>query len=295
LGKSPHATYTLDVNGTLNATSILMGGSTISGRKWTTATDAARIFYNTGNVGIGTNNPTVKLHIINSSTALNPDAGITGLYVYNPTNLAGKNSVITNRIGGSAAGRVVYSFDVSGSYGYSIKMDGNSSALKFNNNWEGAGTDTMTLFTNGEAVISGSKFVIKGSNGAAGDPTLHLRHANNRTVFIHNNSDLLYFLSGAADGTDTQDNWGTVANNRWSLTLNLNNNNVTFGGDVNAISLTSAGSIYTTTTIQTSGAFWFPNNLWNKSNDSKNRIFFAANDTTYIRGYTLNGSRNITF
>jgi hypothetical protein len=102
-----------------------------------------------GNVGIGTNNPLAKLHINYTSTATNPDTGITGLYVYNPTNTAGQNSVITNRIGGSTAGSVIYGFDVSGSYGYSIKMNGNSSALRFNSGWNGAGTDRLVLGTEG--------------------------------------------------------------------------------------------------------------------------------------------------
>jgi hypothetical protein len=63
IATTPHATYRLDVNGTINATSVLVGGSTISGSKWTTATDTTRIFYNTGNVGIGTTNPVNILQV----------------------------------------------------------------------------------------------------------------------------------------------------------------------------------------------------------------------------------------
>ena len=43
----------------------------------------------------------------------------------------------------------MYCFDVSGAYGYSIKMNASSSALRFNNNWEGAGTDRMVLADDG--------------------------------------------------------------------------------------------------------------------------------------------------
>jgi hypothetical protein len=78
------------------------------------------VISNGGNIGIGTTNPLSRLHIENSSTALNPVAGITSIYVNNPTNSAGQNSVITNRIGGSAAGRCMYSFDVNAAYGFSI-------------------------------------------------------------------------------------------------------------------------------------------------------------------------------
>jgi hypothetical protein len=129
--------------------SFRVGGTAFTGSKWTAGTPSTNIYYNLGNVGIGTTNPLAKLHIVNSSTATNPDSGVTGLYVYNPTNTAGQNSVITNRIGGSTAGSVIYGFDVSAAYGYSIKMNGNSSALRFNNGWNGEGTDRMTLATDG--------------------------------------------------------------------------------------------------------------------------------------------------
>jgi hypothetical protein len=108
-------------------------------------------------VGIGTNNPSNKLHIVHSSTAANADtAGGIGLYVYNPTNTAGNNSVIINRIGGSTAGKVLYGFDVNAAYGYSIYMLGSSSDLRFNNNWDGGGTDVMRLSNTGNLGIGTS-------------------------------------------------------------------------------------------------------------------------------------------
>ncbi len=105
-------------------------------------------------IGINNTSPTAKLHILNTSTVLNPDVGITGIYVYNPTNSEGQNSVITNRIGGSSAGRVMYSLDVNMAYGFAIKMEASSHALRFNNNWEGSGTDVMTLNVNGNINVS---------------------------------------------------------------------------------------------------------------------------------------------
>ena len=54
IGKAPHATYACDVNGTLNATSVLVNGSAVSGSKWTTGTPTTDICYSAGNVNIGT-------------------------------------------------------------------------------------------------------------------------------------------------------------------------------------------------------------------------------------------------
>jgi hypothetical protein len=57
IGVAPSATYKVNVSGSLNATSLLVNNSPVSGSKWTTATDTTRIYYNAGNVGIGTINP----------------------------------------------------------------------------------------------------------------------------------------------------------------------------------------------------------------------------------------------
>jgi hypothetical protein len=65
IGTTDTATYKLNVNGTINATSILVGGSSI-GSKWTGTTN----IYNTalGNVGIGTTDTaTYKLNVNGSS------------------------------------------------------------------------------------------------------------------------------------------------------------------------------------------------------------------------------------
>jgi len=55
IGTTDTATYKLNVNGTINATSILIGGSSI-GSKWTAS--GTNIYYNSGNVAIGTTDTT---------------------------------------------------------------------------------------------------------------------------------------------------------------------------------------------------------------------------------------------
>uniref|UniRef100_A0A6C0LNA8 Peptidase S74 domain-containing protein n=1 Tax=viral metagenome TaxID=1070528 RepID=A0A6C0LNA8_9ZZZZ len=100
-----------------------------------------------GNIGIGTNNPTSKLQI-------NHDNSTTyAMRIFNANNSSGNNSVIFNSIGGASAGKVVYSLDVSGNYGYSMYMNANSSALRFNNGGLGDGTDVMVLASNGNIGI----------------------------------------------------------------------------------------------------------------------------------------------
>jgi hypothetical protein len=112
-----------------------------------------------GNVGIGTTNPNAELQITCASTATNPDTGgtIIGLYVHNPTNTASQNSVIYNRIAGSSAGKVIYAFNVAGSYGCSMVMNGNDATnrlLRFNNSSDATGTDLMVINnTNGNVSI----------------------------------------------------------------------------------------------------------------------------------------------
>lgn len=68
-------------------------------------------------------------------------------------------------------------------------------------------------------------------------PTIVLRDTDHRTGYIHVNSNIFYVLTGAADSGNG--GWGQVANSRWPLEINLSNNNATFGGDVNSISLTT--------------------------------------------------------
>ena len=173
VGVAP-ATYKLNVSGDINCSGAFrVNGTALStGSRWSLGADTTRIYYNAGNVGIGTTNPAARLHIEYTSTALNPFAGITGLYVFNPTNSAGQNSVITNRIGGSSAGRCMYSFDVNNAYGFSIYMTGNNSALRFNNGWDGTGSDVMSLYNNGAVGIQNNGYAIPNNSMAAGSLTI---------------------------------------------------------------------------------------------------------------------------
>jgi hypothetical protein len=118
----------------------------------------AIVINSANNVGIGTFNPTAKLHIEHSSTSVSPDSG--GIYVYNPTNAADNTSIIGTRIGGTNASKALFSLDVNQGYGWSMFIAGSDTTdryLRFNPDWRGSATnDALKLAYNGNAIISGN-------------------------------------------------------------------------------------------------------------------------------------------
>jgi hypothetical protein len=271
IGTAPHATYKLDVLGDINVSGAFRVGGVALANSWLANTvDATRIYYNLGNVGIGTTNPTNKLHIVNSSTAGNPDTGSISLNVYNPTNSAGQNSVIMNGIAGSSAGKVIYGFNVNGAYGYSIRMDANSSSLKFNNNWEGLGTNNMIINSNGYIAIG----------AVSGGTPVYRCHIK------CNYGDVAQSLHLDA-GDDTNPN-------KYALTLYPY---VIAGGQVGWIFRTQnlSGGTNTPLELRHDGSIHFQVDRWHRGNDSENRIYFAQSSTTYIRGAGSSLGTSIVF
>jgi hypothetical protein len=63
-------TYKLDVAGTVNATKYIGDGSGLTGLNSQWTTNNSDIYYNTGNVGIGTNTPATTLHIKSNQTSV---------------------------------------------------------------------------------------------------------------------------------------------------------------------------------------------------------------------------------
>ena len=62
-------------------------------------------------------------------------------------------------------------------------------------------------------------------------PTIYLQDSDNRSSMIHCNSNIFYILR--ANGTNSQ-TWATY-NGYWPMEMNLENNNVQFGGAITAI------------------------------------------------------------
>ena len=288
IGTAPHATYKLDVLGDINCSGAFRVGG-VAQTSWSVGTPSTNIYYNLGNVGIGA---TTTSDVDDNTSFAIPTAT---LFVKGGASASGTCDVV---IRGGAAGsnngkaRLWLSADAShSSYIQSEHTGSGNTQLTFGTaNGNALPTERMKINESGELIVSGNKIAIKGTY-----PTLYLRHSTNRTAMLHCNGDLLYILSGAVGGADTVDNWSITANGRWPLEINLNNNNAKFGGDVNATSFNSTGSIYATTTIQASGAYYFANNTWHNTNEGNARFHFSSSSTTYIRGATTGGSRNITF
>lgn len=85
--------YRLDVNGSINASSILINGAPFAGGGSQWITSGTSIYYNaSGNVGIGTSSPTGKLNVYNS--------GPTQIIIGNPNTASGG---FTSLIAGTSA------------------------------------------------------------------------------------------------------------------------------------------------------------------------------------------------
>jgi hypothetical protein len=235
---------------------------------WSNGTDASstgteRMRINSTGVGIGTNNPEAPLSIRNSSTSTDPRYSMVDCF--NVANTAGQSSIISNRIGGSSAGVVYYSMDVTGSYGFSMGMRASSSRLSFINGWNftaGTGSEVMSLYANGYSIglpkYTGSATSVNGvgmytSDGfdAAGTSHTLSIFPNTGTANADNFTGILYVV-GKNTAASTSSKVGiyavgvikrygfalqlvtTFVNNPWNMTtwfISTSNNVVTMSTD----------------------------------------------------------------
>ena len=73
--------------------------------------------------------------------------------------------------------------------------------------------------------LYGNEFILQG-----GSPTMHFNDTDQQCAVLHNNSNVFYILRKNSYGVA----WTTVGSGWWPMTVDLTNNNVSWGGDINA-------------------------------------------------------------
>ena len=116
-----------------------------------------------------------------------------------------------------------------------------------------------------------------------GSPTLYFKDTDHRSAMIHVNSNTFHILRGA--GSDSEA-WETV-NGRWPLTINLENNEMSVGGAINA----ENGNIYSQNYYST-GQYYTGQGQWFRVRGSGSGLYWEdfgggihMNDATWVRVY----------
>lgn len=190
-----------------------------------TAAQGRLVILANGNVGIGTASPTMRLAV----------AGDIGFQTGNVAASIVKNAYYSGGWKSIAPGyaRQIRMDDTFIIYGTATAATAADQAI--------TPVSHMTIDASGNVGIGttapGSKLTVAGDVYTSGNasianaaPTLYLLDADHRSAMIHNNSNTLYFLRGSGNGSTS---W-TAYNGYWPLSINLENNDATFGGNVYA-------------------------------------------------------------
>jgi hypothetical protein len=114
----------------------------------------------TGNVGIGTTAPIVKMQIEGNGTAYtSPTVNDLPSLLINNTNTSNTSShaILTLRTGGSGGGNPFISFDIANETGYTIGVNNSDNSFRIANNWSSLTTSTrLTIDSSGNATFAGN-------------------------------------------------------------------------------------------------------------------------------------------
>ena len=225
----------------------------------------------TGNVGIGTTNPTSKLQVngtINGTFSGN-GASITGLTTSQisgldtalTTALTSKQNTINSTVGqiiignGNGSTTTNTNLTFSGTTLTATNFSGNGASITSLNAGNvsdgtlavargGTGRASFndsqillgSLTQSGNLMWDGNSLYANGNSGSkfvlrGSSPTLYLRDTDNRSGMIHMNGNTMYFMNGSGNDSET---WANQNGQGWPLTLDMNYNNAAFGGNVSA-------------------------------------------------------------
>ena len=288
IATAPHATYKLDVNGTINTTNLLVNGNPVSGSKWTTATDTTRIYYNAGNVGIGTTNPQQKLDIqgINPTIKL-LDTGADG------------NGIIQFR-------------ELNDLYGMDIAYIGNMDNKMYIRSYNNSATPTTHLAINR---ADGTLSIANNVWHSSVEGSQRLYYALSATTYLrgHGTTPIIF-----RNGADSEMMWinssgyvGIGISPSYKLHHKCSYSDVGTGihldagdtGDVNRYALTiypfviGSGQVgwrfrtlsfdggnTTPLEFRHNGTLRVMADRFHESSEGETRLYFATSSTTYIRG-----------
>ena len=137
-------------------------------------------------------------------------------------------------------------------------------------------TDTGSYWTANDFVLRGTA------------PTITLRDTNHNTAYLHCNDNILYVLRGANDSGPL--GW-TAVDGVWPLTINLVNNDATFGRTVYSNSYVNTLHFYSIWRITGSGvaASSAYNSIMGADNDTGNKMIMFLNSSTRTADGGANG------
>ena len=240
-----------------------------------------------GIVGIGLSNPSSTLHISETQgTVASPN---NGTILLDHENNGGKSSIVfrskVNR--GSDYGFIQYQDNSTGAssgenailtIGTQNDGDDHIAVMPSGNCGIGKTNPGYKLDVEGNCRVSstlnvgGNKLVIEGTS-----PTLYLRDADSRSGMIHMNGNLMYFLNGSGNNSET---WAQQANNRWAMTINMANNNIETGGTLYTYGIRGYSSLLL-------GSWTYSNNITVNNNgynyQRNNSYYWSVNSDERIK------------
>lgn len=150
--------------------------------------------------------------------------------------------------------------------------------------WRSASDTALAILTNAGELTTYGQMVIQNSG-----PTLHLRDTDHRSAMIHVNSNTFHILRGTGVGAA---GW-EMTRGAWPMTINLENNDAFFGGEVYAatnawfrVRGTGTGLYWE----QHQGGWMMTDNTWLRSYNDKNIV---TGGTVQMGAFTVTSDRRL--